>query len=98
MKAEISFDTIIDSNGEENIEGCYRIEGKDWSVFYFTQWWDDQPHIVKDAVWRSGITGVDVRFPKDNILNKSSVMKYLSQILGVTEWSEVKGPDSLQLK
>jgi hypothetical protein len=98
MKGEISFDTNIDDNGQENIEGCYRICGENWQVFYFTKWWDGAPRIIKDAVYNSGITGVDVWFPKNQILNKFAVIKLLSDILGVTEWSEVRGPDSLQLK
>jgi hypothetical protein len=98
MKGEISFDTNVDDNGQENIEGCYRICEEEWQVFYFTQWWDGYPRIVKNAVSESGIGGVDVWFPKTQILNKSAVIKVLSDILGVDEWSEVRGPDSLQLK
>ena len=52
----------------------------------------------KNATSESGIAGIDVWFPKDRILNKSAVIKVLSDALGVTEWSEVRGPDSLQLK
>jgi hypothetical protein len=39
-----------------------------------------------------------VNHPKDAVLNNSVVMQVLSSALGVTHWTEVRGPDSLQLK
>jgi len=103
MSGEISFDTIFSEEGVHHIEGCYRVNGESWKVFYFThrfngQWWQDLPVIRKDVVWPSGISGVDVVYPMDKILNKETVSRVLSDVLGVSKWVEVRGPDSLQLK
>jgi hypothetical protein len=103
MKAEISFDALALEDDQDNVEGCYRLEGDDWQVFYFTRWWEGLPEerrakVVKNAVFSSGITGVVVNYPKEQILDKAAVMRVLSDTLGVAEWSEVRGPDSLQLK
>ena len=103
MKGEISFDTEVLETGQDHVEGCYRIDGQGWEVFYFThrrngKWWQGEPVISKHATWRSGVTGVDALYPKDQLLNKNYVMGELSKIKNVDEWSEVRGPDSLQLK
>ena len=103
MNGEITFDTQVDELGQDHIEGCYRIGGEDWKVFYFTHWfngdlWSGDPVIKKDAVWQSGITGVNAVLPKEQRLNKTTVLDTLSELLGVQGWSEVRGPDSLQLK
>jgi hypothetical protein len=97
MNAEISFDCYYPEDCD-HIEGCYRLPGEEWRVFYFTRWWQGKPEVRPDAVWRSGITGVQVNHPKDAVLNNSVVMQVLSSALGVTHWTEVRGPDSLQLK
>ncbi len=97
MKAEITFDCFYPDDSD-NIEGCYRLPGATWQVYYFTRWWSGEPKIVLGAVWRSGITGVNVQHPKDQLLNKTVVMQVLAAALGVTEWAEVRGPDSLTLK
>ena len=39
LKADISFD-ILNINDDQNvIEGCYRLEGESWRVFYFSKMW-----------------------------------------------------------
>jgi hypothetical protein len=103
MNAEISFDTSVSEDGQRHIEGCYRMAGRDWQIFYFTSWWQGRPwqgapRIIQNQVWQSGITGVEVRCQDDLIVNKTFVKNVLSDALGVTEWLEVVGPDSLQLK
>jgi hypothetical protein len=97
MNAEISFDCYYPEDCD-HIEGCYRLPGEQWRVFYFTRWWQGKPEVRPDAVWRSGVRGVQVNHPKDAVLNNSVVMQVLSSALGVTHWTEVRGPDSLQLK
>jgi hypothetical protein len=99
MKGEISFDLIMDESTDNSVfEGCYRVLPEDWKVFYFTKWWQGTPGIIKDATFSSGIKGVNVNYGKDEVLNKQSIKKVLSEVLGVSEWEEVRGPDSLQLK
>jgi len=86
-----------------HIEGCFRLDGEDWKVFYFTHWhngniWVDGPRIRDPAVFQSGITGVDGEFPVDQVLDKKSVMEILSEVVGIEELDEVSGPNSLILK
>lgn len=85
---EITFDTYVDELSEHHLEGCYRQNGQDWKVFYFThrangKWWQGDPIIRKDAVWQSGITGVDALLPYAQILNKATVIEVLSAVLDV---------------
>jgi hypothetical protein len=97
MTAELSFDCIY-GDDQDHMEGCFRLPGRDWQVFYFTRRWDDKAEIIPNAVWRSGITGVNVQHPKDQPLNQAAVIAVLSRALGVETWSIVLGPDSLTLK
>lgn len=48
--------------------------------------------------WASGATGVNVIVADDAKLNREIVLATLSEALGVTEWQEVHGPDSMQLR
>jgi hypothetical protein len=99
MNAKISFDCLYGEADGDNFEGCYRLPGGEWQVFYVTRWWQHgEPEIRKNATWPSGITGVNVNHPKDAPLNMSIIKQVLADALGVTEWQEVIGPDSLQLK
>lgn len=102
-EAEISFDTVVSEVGQTDVEGCYRIARRHWQVFYFTSWWEGQlwrgpPVINANGVWLSGITGVQVVYQNDMIINKSFVKRTLSEVLGVRKWTEVLGPDSLEFK
>ena len=99
MLGEISLDILIEDDRDRDVmEGCYRIEQGEWHIFYFTRWWREGPKVILDAVWRSGVSGVNVNHPKDQALNKIVVKERLSEILKGVDWVEVKGPDSLQLK
>jgi hypothetical protein len=97
MKGEICFDCYYPDDSD-NIEGCYRLEGGEWQVFYVTRWYEGPPKVFTDAAWRSGITGVQVHHPKDQQLNILISKQVVADALGVTEWREVRGPDSLKLK
>jgi hypothetical protein len=97
MKAEISFETIVSDTGSRHIEGCYRLEGSDWRVFYATQVYHGGPRVFP-ATWQSGIIGVQIHHPMDQVLNKQSVKDALATALTVSKWLEVRGPDSLQMK
>lgn len=103
VTAEIAFDTQVSKEGQRHVEGCYRLAGEDWRVFYFTSWyngqrWKGPQEVIADQVWQSGICGVEVRCQDDLIINKGFVKKTLGNVLAVTDWLEVRGPDSLQLK
>jgi hypothetical protein len=98
MRAEISFDLVMEDD-MDFVEGTYRLPGHDWQVLVFSR----RPPVEKLEIntkghWASGVTGVSVRFPKAQMLNKAAVMRVLSDVLGVTEWQEVHGPDSMQLR
>lgn len=103
MQGVISFDTEVSDSGQHHIEGCYKLPESDWKVFYFTHFdggklWNGAPRINKNAIWQSGISGVDAVYPASTVLNKSSVSQLLSDILGDVTFVEARGPDSLMLK
>ncbi len=103
VTAEISFDTDVSESGQNHVEGSYRIFRRPWQVFYFTSCWQGRvwkgPSLINaNCVWQSGITGVQVVCENTLIINKAFVRKTLSEVLGVNRWSEVLGPDSLELK
>jgi hypothetical protein len=95
-RAEISFDLVMEEN-MSFVEGTYCLPGCPWQVFIFSRRAIQQPE-VRPSVWDSGVSGVVVRFPKLGVLNKETVKEILSQSLGVTNWDEVRGPDSMQLR
>ena len=97
MHAEISYDLVM-TDDMSFVEGTYRLPSRDWQVFIFGP--DDSvehPQIVT-AKWPSGVTGVFVQWPPAKRLNKDAVLAVLSAQLGVHDWSEVRGPDSIQLR
>ena len=99
MKAEISFDLVM-TDDMEFVEGTYRLPGSKWQVFIFGPGYSGRKPVVNPAArWESGITGVHVQWPESGSkLNKDSVQSILSEALGVTEWEEVRGPDSMKLR
>lgn len=48
--------------------------------------------------WASGVTGINIVFPEDLKINKASLTRKMSEVLGVDEWHEVVGPDSMALR
>ena len=95
---KVTFDLVMDDE-MSFIEGCYQLPGKSWEIFIFTKNKDlFIMNIDKDVIWDSGNTGVVVNLPQYVKLNKSSALKILSDILHVAAWSEVIGPDSMQLR
>ena len=97
MKAEISFDLIMDDD-MDFVEGTYRLPGQDWEVFIFSRYAITKPEVKVGCRWASGVTGVSVRFPQSGKLSKTVVLHTLADALGVTEWNEVHGPDSMRLR
>lgn len=103
LLGEISFDIIVPDDGIEIVEGCYRINGGNWQVYYLTNRnngvpWVGAPDIKNNAVFHSGISGVSGVVPVGWVLNKMKIRKILAEAVGVDEWIEVQGPDSLMLK
>jgi hypothetical protein len=97
MHAEISYDLVM-TDDMSFVEGTYRLPDRDWQVFIFGP---DESVAEPDAVtgkWPSGVTGIFVKWPPSKRLNKDAVLAVLSARLGVEEWSEVRGPDSMQLR
>jgi hypothetical protein len=100
---ELTFDTIVPEDGLSHVEGCYRLNGGNWLVFYLTN--DHRsgptihaPIIHEKAVFSSGISGISGFFPPGWLLNKRTVGEILAEAVGVDGWIEVFGPDSLLLK
>jgi hypothetical protein len=97
MKAEVSFDLIMKEE-MHFVEGTFRLPGGDWQVFIFMRRDLDQPEIDANAAWESGVKGIEVLYPRNKPLGKRDVLQILSEQLGVNEWQEVKGPDSMNLR
>jgi hypothetical protein len=104
-KGEITFDIAVPEDGVTIVEGCYRIDGGNWEVYIFAKqgspiniFGRSEPHISPDAVFSSGISGVGGVVPNSWVLNKKTVMGMLAVAVGVEEWTEVDGLDSLILK
>jgi hypothetical protein len=98
MKAEITFDLVMNEN-MPFVEGCYRLDNDIWHVFMFRKSRGmELVGVRRNLVWDSGVTGINVIVPDDTTLNKLTVIQTLSDALGVTEWLEVRGPDSMQLR
>jgi hypothetical protein len=104
MIGEISFDIVLNKADYNYIEGVYRVgRGGEWKIIYFTHIvkgsdWAEPPRFFPDTVWPSGVHGVEGWFPREVALNKESVKEVLRNIVGVSEWIEVPGPDSLTLR
>jgi hypothetical protein len=99
MRAEITFDLVMEDN-MSFVEGCYRLEGSEWQVFMFrkSRRGMEAIGIKTNLAWKSGVIGINVIVPDDTVIDKSLVLKTLSDILEISEWSEVCGPDSMRLR
>jgi hypothetical protein len=99
MQAEISYDLVMQDD-MPFVEGTYRLPGGTWQVFIFSRHFGppvEKPQL-KFGAWESGVTGVFVHFPQSGRLNKAVVEQVLSEASGVEKWTEVRGPDSMQLR
>jgi hypothetical protein len=98
MRAEISYDLLMEDE-MSFVEGTYRLPGGEWQVFIFIR--NDTPEQslqIQTSRWRTGASGVVVRFPLEARLNKAVVQEILSKALNVSEWCDVRGPDSMNLR
>jgi hypothetical protein len=96
MRAEISYDLVMEDD-MTFVEGTYRLAGGDWRVVIVSRCDVAEPQVVPQR-WESGVSGVFVRFPRAGRLNREAVERMLSAALGVSEWAQVRGPDSMQLR
>jgi hypothetical protein len=97
MKAQISWDLVMDED-MAFVEGTFRLPDQEWQVFIFGPDSSVSVPEAKRGRWESGVTGIFVKWPRSTRLNKEAVFRLLSQQLGVTEWEEAVGPDSMQLR
>lgn len=80
-------------------EGCYRLEGGDWQVVTAVKAGISRSVGIRNGLrWESGITGMNIVLPNDAVINASTLLKMMSHELGVSEWREVRGPDSMMLR
>jgi hypothetical protein len=100
---EFSLDCIMDEDEEESPvqEGTYRLPGTFWEVMVFCkedvsslQYRPNRP----PWEWPSGITGTIFRVPFRDKLNREYVRQALAFAFGHTDWTEVRGPDSMVLR
>jgi hypothetical protein len=95
MEAEITFDLVMDDDMGFG-EGCYRLPDGRCQVFILVRRPEENKvEVRKDLTWQSGVTGLNVFLPAAAALSKSLVLAVLSEVLEVSAWSEVRGPDSI---
>jgi hypothetical protein len=96
MQGEISYDLVMEHD-MSFVEGTFRLAGARWQVFIVSRGAVTEPK-VKHEKWENGITGVFLRFPEAERLDKKIVEWLLGQALDVEKWTEVRGPDSMKLR
>ena len=98
MRAEISYDLVLDDN-MGFLEGTYRLPGGDWQVVIVPPPRETVADpAVEPSEWDSGVTGVVVRLARGGRVNAPAVERALGAALGVSEWVRVRGPDSIVLR
>jgi hypothetical protein len=98
MIAEITWDLVM-SEDMAFAEGCYRLDGRDWQVITAFKAKGTYPVGIRNGVrWDSGVTGMNIVLPDDAKINATVLLEMMSNILGVSEWHEVRGPDSIMLR
>ena len=96
-RAEISHD-LIDEPAMRFMEGSFRIDGGPWRVYIFSTFKDVSEPFVAEGTWKNGVLGVQVDYPRHLALDRDAVCRVLGERFGVTEWTTVKGPDSMTLR
>lgn len=87
------------SNDMPFIEGCYRLKGEPWQVVTAFKCERVLQVEVRDGLtWKSGVTGMNVIFPEAAVMNSSVLLELMSSYLGIDNWLEVTGPDSMALR
>jgi len=96
MRAEISYDLVMDDD-MAFVEGTFRLADGVWRAVIVSRCDVPEPQVLPQQ-WESGVSGVFIRFPRAGRLNRAVVEQVLSVALGVAEWVEVRGPDSMHLR
>jgi hypothetical protein len=98
MNGEISYDLLMDED-MSFVEGSFRLEGGEWHVFVFL---GNRERFRKTrfrrTIWDSGVSGIVYELPLEQPHNKMSVEQLLCQAVGAVSWTEVRGPDSMNLR
>ena len=96
MDAEISYDLVPEPE-MAFVEGSFRLPGGEWQVFIFFR--EDVPApVIRHEVWRSGVRGFSVLYPRCKPLNYDLACEILAKATTVSQWHVVRGPDSMQLR
>lgn len=96
LLVEISYDLVMEDDMGA-AEGTYRLPGRDWQVWVCHPSRRKTPRVVPYR-WDSGITGLAVWMPVETKINMDSIERVLSDVLGVDQWSRIRGPDSIRLR
>jgi hypothetical protein len=96
VRPEVSFDTVLEDDNAF-IEGCYRVPGRFWQVIVFTRGHEQELRWMSSR-WDSGITGTVFYVPATARLDRTFVLRALSQAFGLEGWEQVQGPDSIVLR
>ncbi|MGN6279469.1 MAG: hypothetical protein ACTHM8_12215 [Sphingomonas sp.] len=80
-------------------EGCYRLQGEDWQVITARKAKDINLIGIRNGMrWDSGVTGMNIVLPDNAKINATMLLEMMSKTLGVSDWVEVRGPDSMALR
>lgn len=96
MRAEISYDLVMEDD-MDFVEGTFRLPRGKWQVVIVSKGAVASPE-VKPTTWGGSMTGLIVTFPASLKLSRAAVEDVLGRSLGVNQWEEVRGPDSMQLR
>jgi hypothetical protein len=97
-KCEISYDFILERDEDSIfIEGCYRLSDGVWRVLIVSKK-NIGEMIAKSSTWENGTEGLVIHVPKSSNLSKNSLERMLANLLDVTCFCEIQGPDSMDLR
>jgi hypothetical protein len=82
---EISYDCRM-SDDMRFVEGCYRLPGRHWQVFLFSN--KAVPELRHGfGTWESEVTGVESEVPEGVRINHDFIVRAMSKVFGSGSWS-----------
>jgi hypothetical protein len=54
--------------------------------------------VKQNMIWKSGVGGLYIILPDNVKIDKSVIPQEMTKALGVNEWAEIRGPDTMFLR